>query len=190
MAKRFPIPEFDHDELKSLDWTPPAMLDAAAAARIAEAAGRGDTTVYGAYPVAASDAFFDALGIRGDHRHAVMCVMPADGVTMTGRSYAWKIQRLVATDGVHEPAPRILVDWKTPRPMNTRLGPAEGIPSPATTLYLLPVHRYSDYWVANRTILDNRWAGTSGNGFRMVSCDSDENDDFHAAVITFEWNDA
>ena len=189
MAKRFPIPEFDHDELKSLVWTPPELLDGTAAARIVEAAGRGDASAYGAYAVAASDALLDALGVRGDHRHAVMCVMPATGVTMTGRSYAWKIQRLVATAGVHEPSPTILVDWTTPRPMNTRLGPEEGIPSPAATLYLVPVNQYSDHWIANRTILDNQWAGTAGrNGFRVLSCDSDDNDDFHAVVATFEWN--
>ena len=107
-----------------------------------------------------------------------MCVVPASGVTMTGRSHAWKIQRLLATSSVNGPSPEVLADWKTPRPMNTRLGPLDGIASPAATLYLLPLHRYSDYWVANRTIADNHWAGASGNGFRVLSCDSDENDDF------------
>ena len=190
MAKRFPIPEFDHDELKSLDWAPPELLEPDAAARIVEAAGDGDESVYGAYPVIASSTFLDSLQVRGDHRHVVLCVMPASGVTMMGRSYAWKIQRAVAATSVHGPVERILVDWKTPRPMNTRLGPAEGIGSPAAAMYVVLVHGYSDYWVANRTIADNAWKGASGNGFRVLSADNDEYDDFHASVISFEWGGA
>ena len=104
MAKRFPIPEFDHDALKSLDWTAPDLLGPEAAARIVEAAGDGDASAYGAYPVAASDAFLDSLSVRGDHRHALLCVMPAAGVRMLGRSYAWKIQRAVAAPGVDGPS--------------------------------------------------------------------------------------
>ena len=190
MAKRFPIPEFDHDELKSLDWTAPDLLDAAAAARIIAAAGGGDTSVYGAYPVAASDAFLEALSVRGEHRHAVLCVMPAAGVRMLGRSYAWKVQRAMAATGVDGPPTELLVDWKTPRPMNTRLGPGDGIASPAAVMYLVLVHRYSDWWVANRTIADNEWSGSSGNGFRVLSCDNDEFNDFHSAVVSFEWGDS
>ena len=187
MAKRFPIPEFDHDELKSLDWTAPELLDLEAAARIVEAAGSGDTSVYGAYPVAASDAFLDSLSVRGDHRHAMLCVMPAAGVAMLGRSYAWKIQRTTAAPGVDGPSTGLLLDWKTPRPMNTRLGPEEGIESPAAAMYLVLAHQYSDYWVANRTIADNEWSGPSRNGFRVLSCDNDEIDDFHASVVSFYW---
>ena len=190
MAKRFPIPEFDHDELKGLDWTAPELLDPEAAARIVEAAGSGDASAYGAYPVAASEAFLDSLSVRGDHRHALLCVMPATGVRMHGRSYAWKIQRAVAAPGVDGPSAHLLIDWKTPRPMNTRLGPAEGIASPAAAMYVLLLHRYSDHWVANRTIVDNGWRGGSGNGFRVLSCDNDESNDFHASVISFDWADA
>ena len=187
MAKRFPIPEFDHDELKSLDWTAPELLDLEAAARIVAAAGSGDTSVYGAYPVAASDAFLDSLSVRGDHRHAMLCVMPAAGVTMLGHSYAWKIQRTMAAPGVDGPSTGLLLDWKTPRPMNTRLGPEEGIASPAAAMYLVLAHQYSDYWVANRTIADSEWSGPSGNGFRVLSCDNDEIGDFHASVVSFCW---
>ena len=190
MAKRFPIPAFDHDELKSLDWTAPDLLDLGAAARIVEAAGNGDTSVYGAYPVAASDAFLDALSVRGDHRHAVLCVMPSTGVTMLGRSYAWKIQRAMAASTVDGPSTQFLLDWKTPRPMNTRFGPEDGVPSPASAMYLVLAHQYSDYWVANRTIADNAWAGFSGNGFRVLSADSGEFDDFHSSVVSFDWGDA
>ena len=190
MAKRFPIPEFDHNELKGLEWTAPERLDLGAVSRIVDAAGDGDTTVYGAYPVAASDAFLDALSVRGDHRQALLCIMPAAGVTMLGRSYAWKIQRAIAVPDVDGPPARLLVDWKTPRPMNTRLGPAEGVPSPAAAMYVVLAHKYSDYWVANRTIVDNAWTGASGNGFRVLSCENDEIDDFHASVISFEWDGA
>ena len=190
MAKRFPIPEFDHDELKSRDWTAPELLDPSAATRLVEAAGRGDESAYGVYPVAASEAFLDALRVRGDHHHTLLCVMPATGVRVVGRSYAWKIQRAVAVLDVDGPPRELLIDWKTPRPMNTRLGPQDGILSPAAAMYLALVHKYSDHWVANRTIADNEWRGASGNGFRVLSCDNDEIDDFHASVISFDWDDA
>ncbi len=190
MAKRFPIPEFDHDELKSLDWTAPEPLDLGAAARIVEAAGDGDTSVYGAYPVAASDAFLDSLSVRGEFRHAVLCVVPAAGVRMLGRSYAWKIQRAMAAPAVDGPSSGLLLDWKTPRPMNTRLGPEEGTDAPAASMYLVLAHQYSDYWVANRTIADNEWTGPSGNGFRVLSCDNEEVSDFHASAVSFDWDDA
>jgi len=188
MAKRFPIPEFDHDELKSLDWTAPELLDAEAAARIVEAAGNGDASVYGAYPVAASETFLDALSVHGEHRHALLCVMPATGVRMVGRSYAWKIQRAMVAAGADGSSTGLLLDWKTPRPMNTRLGPEEGIASPAAVMYLVLAHQYSDYWVANRTIADNEWTSPSGCGFRVLSCDNDEIDDFHASVVSFYWD--
>ena len=190
MAKRFPIPEFDHDELKSLDWTAPDPLDLESAARIVEAAGNGDTSAYGAYPVAASEALLDSLSVRGDRAHAILCVMPADGVTMLGRSYAWKIQRAMAAPAVDGPSTGLLLDWKTPRPMNTRLGPEEGIAAPAAAMYLMLVHRYSDYWVPNRTIADNAWTSPSGNGFRVLSGDSEEYDDFHSSVVSFYWGDS
>ena len=190
MAKRFPIPEFDHDALKSLDWTAPDLLDLEAATRIVEAAGNGDTSVHGAYPVAASEAFLDALSVRGDHRHAVLCVMPATGVTMIGRSHAWNIQRAIAAPSVDGPATELLLDWKTPRPMNTRLGPEDGVASPAAAMFLVLAHQYSTWWVANRTIADNEWTGPSGHGFRVLSGDAEEYDDFHASVISFCWGDS
>lgn len=190
MAKRFPIPEFDHDQLKSLDWTAPDLIGLEAAARIVEAAGSGDTSAYGAYPVAATDAFLDSLSVRGDHRHAMLCVMPAAGVRMLGRSYAWSIQRAMAAPGADGASTELLLEWKTPRPMNTRLGPEEGIAAPAAAMYLVLVHQYSDYWVANRTIADNAWTGPSGHGFRVLSCDNDEIDDFHSSVVSFDWGDS
>ena len=190
MAKRFPIPEFDHDELKSLAWAAPDLLDFKAAARIVEAAGNGDTSAYGAYPVAASDAFLDSLSVRGDHRHAVLCVMPGTGVTMLGRSHAWKIQRTMVANSVDGPSTGLLLDWKTPRPMNTRLGPEGGVAAPAAAVYLVLVHRYSDYWVANRTIADNEWTSPSGSGFRVLSADDEEYDDFHSSVVSFYWGDS
>ena len=109
---------------------------------------------------------------------------------MVGRSHAWKIQRAVAATSVDGPADTFLVDWKTPRPMNTRLGPAEGVVSPATAMYVVLVHQYSDYWVANRTIADNAWKSASGHGFRVLSSDNDEYGDFHASVISFDWDGA
>ena len=131
MATRFPVPEFDYEELKGRDYHEPVTVDAAEANRLAAAAAAGDTAVFGAYPVAASDAFFDVLDVRDGHRTAVLCLLPASGVTMMGRSHAWRRQRVAVVDGVPGDSPSLLAEWKTPRPMNTRLGPQNGVGAPA-----------------------------------------------------------
>ena len=189
MAKRFPLPEFDHNELKGLDRAAPDLLDREAAARIVEAAGEGDASVYGAYPVAASDPFLDSSlcawrpPSRAPVRHAV-------GRGRDARTLACLEDPAGGSGGRRGgPPAHLLLDWRTPRPMNTRLGPEEGIASPVAAMYVVLLHRYSDHRVANRTVADNRWKGASGNGFRVLSCDNDESDDFHASVISFDWAD-
>ena len=187
MAKRFPVPKFDYEDLKSLDWQAPSPIAAADAARLIDSAAQGDASSYGAYPMAVDDDVFDALDVRGDHRHAALCLLPAGGATMTGRSHAWKIQRLVALQAPpHADAP-LLIEWKTPRPMNTRLGPENGVAAPAQALCLVAGNRYSDYWIGNRLMVDNDWRPPSGSGFRVMWSDSDDRDDFHADVVTFAW---
>jgi hypothetical protein len=187
MAKRFPIPEFEYEELRGRAWTPPSCIDAGEAARLRAAAKSGDTGAFGAYPVQAPDAFFDALNVRGEHRTAVLCLLPAAGVTMLGRSHAWKRQRVAVVDGVPDAAPRLLAQWKTPRPMNTRLGPEDGAPAPGAALTLVFGHLFADHWVGNRVAVDAGWAPESGEGLRVLSSDDASQDDFHCAVMTFRW---
>ena len=187
MAKRFPIPEFEYEQLKGRSWTPPQPIDGTELERVLSAARAGDASVCGAYPVAADDAMFDALNVRGQWRNAVLCVLPHDGATMTGRSHAWKRQWLAAIDGAPAAAPAALLEWKTPRPMNTRLGPQDGVAAPGSVLTLVSGHLFADHRVGNRSIADNAWQPQSGSGFRVLFCDDEDLNDFHAAVVTFTW---
>ena len=187
MAKRFPVPEFDYEDLRGRAWNAPACIDADAAKRLMAAAAGGDTGAFGAYPVQAPNAFFDALELHGEHRTAVLCLLPGTGVTMVGRSHAWKLQRVAVVDGTPDTSPRLLAEWKTSRPMNTRLGPEAGVPAPATALCLVFGHRFADHWVGNRIMVDTGWTPERGSGLRVLSCDDENQGDFHAAVMTFSW---
>ena len=188
MAKRFPIPEFDYEEFKGRPWTPPEAIAADEVARLVAAARDGDAGAYGAYPVSADDACFDALNVRGEWRNAVLCLMPGQGVTMTGRSHAWKRQYLAALDGPPDPSAARLVEWNTPRPMNTRLGPEDGIAAPAPVMTLVSGHLFGDHRIGNRSLTDDAWQPGAGQGFRVMFCDDQDLNDFHAAVITFTWD--
>lgn len=188
MAKRFPIPEFEYEELKAIAWTPPAVLGADDVQARIDAAAAGDASACGAYAVAADDAYFGALDVRGDHRVAVVCVLPANGVTMTGRSHAWKLQGLMVTEGLPSANAPLLLQWKTPRPMNTRLGPEDGIPAPAPVMTLVCGHRFDDHWIGNRCAVDTDWKPGQGQGFRVLWSDEQQRNDFHSAVATFVWN--
>lgn len=188
MAKRFPIPEFEYEELKAIAWTPPAVLDAAEVQARIDAAAGGDASAYGAYAVAAEDGYFDALNLRGEQRNAVVCVLPSSGVTMIGRSHAWKLQGLMATEGMPKANAPVLLQWKTPRPMNTRLGPDDGIPAPAQAMTLVSGHRFDDHWIGNRCAVDTSWNPGEGQGFRVLWSDEPQRNDFHSAVAMFVWN--
>ncbi len=187
MAKRFPIPEFDHDSLKGLEWAAPSPIAADEVARLTGAAASEDASAYGAYTMPVDDAVFDALAVRGDHKYAALCLVPSGGVTMMGRSYAWFIQRLFVLDVPPRADAQALLTWKTPRPMNTRLGPEDGVAAPAAALCLVSGHGYSDYWIGNRMLVDTQWQPASGNGFRVMWCDGDERNDFHSVVVSFSW---
>jgi hypothetical protein len=184
MSKRFPIPEFDRDVYKNMAWTAPKLLDAQERARII--AGARDGKGIGAYAVAADDAFYDRFKLTGPHRHAVMCVLPPGEVKMVGRSWAWPVQRAVVVDSLDANAAHVIQQWKTPRPMNTRLGPENGVTVPGGVLYVVFGHLYSDSWIANRTLHDARGA-PEGRGFAVVSASDDENNDFHACNLSFAW---
>ncbi|MGI9305224.1 MAG: hypothetical protein ACR2RB_21340 [Gammaproteobacteria bacterium] len=187
MAKRFPVPEFEHAGLKDREWSAPSYLTAAKQAELIAARQAGDSSAYGAYAVQASEALYDKFKITGDHRHAVMCLLPDSNARLTGRSHAWAIQRVWILDSLEAGSCKVLHDWKTPRPMNTRLGPQDGVPVEISVVYALFGHMYADRWIGNRTICENDWSPASGGGFRVLSCHDEEINDFHHAVLQFEW---
>ena len=185
MSKRFPIPPFDRDQYKNLEWTAPKLATPDECLKLIARARSGDAAAYGAYPVAATDAFYDRFKVQGPHRHAVMCLLPPAPVRVLGRSWAWYIQRALLVDSLDAASARVVQEWTTPRPMNTRLGPDDGVEVPGNVLYAVFGHRYSDHWIANRTRSD---PAASGKGSYGVVSNSDEtNHDFHSCNLTFSW---
>ena len=183
---RFPIPEFKYDQFKNMAWSAPTFLADVEIKRLIDGQKAGDASVYGGYPIKPPDAFFDQLGVRGDHRHAVMCVLPKKPVKVLGRSHSWYIQRAVVVDSLDPSAIKTLFDWKTARPINTRLGPDNGLTIDGGVVYAVGCRSYADYWLGNRTIIDNQW--NKGRGFRILSPVSDDVDDFHGIYLAFEWD--
>jgi len=179
---RFKIPEFDRFSLKGMDWQAPEPIGEDEIARLTEAQKAGDASAYGVYPVMPSDALFDHLTIRGDNRHAVMCVMPNSGGQIVGRSYAWRIQRAILTDGLDPSSLNMIGDWITPRPMNTRLGPEDGIEA-SGIVYALCCNGIGDYWLGNRTILEN-----GDGGSRILSAHIEDSGDFHDCNLEISWS--
>jgi len=177
MSKRFPIPAFDYERFKNMDWAPPALPAPAAGA------GKG----VGAYPVAADAAFYERFRLRGPHQHAVMCVLPKGGARLVGRSHAWAIQYALIVDSLDAAAAKVLYEWKTPRPMNTRLGPDNGVALATEVVYAVCAHRYADYWIVNRTLIDDRRAATPP-GYAVTSTSDDSINDFHACNLSFSWS--
>lgn len=188
MSKRFPIPEFEYEQFKNMEWNPPVWVSTQDQARLLEAHKAGDSETCGCYPVQASSAFYDTFKLRGEHRHAVMCVLPNASVTVVGRSHAWARQRVVIVDSLDAADCRVLHEWSTPRPMNTRLGPDDGVNLNGGVVYAVFGHSFADYWIANRIIADNGPNGAAaGRGFRILSASDDDINDFHACNLTFSW---
>lgn len=188
MSKRFPIPEFDRDQFKNLEWSPLKPLTADAHQKLMAAWRAGDESACGAHPVAPPDAFFDRFSIRGEHRLALLCLLPKRDVKLLGRSFAWKKQLALIVDSLDPDGARVLHEWRTPRPMNTRLGPDEGVTLGGGAVYAVLAHRYADYFIGNRTMVDNGWRDDAGNrGFRIMSSSDDRLSDFHHANLFFSW---
>ena len=185
MSKRFPIPEFDRDQYKNMEWAPPKLLSRDEQARLIAAAKAGDAKAYGSYAVEADEAFYERFKLQGPHRHAVMCILPPGEVTLLGRSWAWPIQRAVVVDSLDAASAKVLQEWKTPRPMNTRLGPDNGVTLGGGVVYAVFGHMYADHWVSNRTRNDTRGVA-DGKGFSVVSASNDDYD-FHACNLSFRW---
>lgn len=182
---RFSVPEFDYKKFKKMSWRESPWLGPAEIERLTAGQRKGDPSAWGAYAIKPADAFFDKLAVKGDRRHAVMCVLPDRPVALTARSRAWHIQRVVAVDSPDGNAMNVVVDWKTPRPISTTLGPPQGTAIKGGVIYLVCCRQYADYWIGNRTILDNDWK--KGRGFRILSARDEGADDFHEICLTFEW---
>lgn len=186
MSKRFPIPEFDRDRYKNRTWAAPALLPAAEQQALRDAGQRGDATALGGRAVAVDEALASRFRFGGPQLHAVMCVLPNGPVQMVGRSWAWPVQRALVLDSLDAGRARVLADWTTPRPMNTRLGPDDGITLPGGTVYVLAGHRYGDHWIANRTLVSADDVAPA-RGFAVLSASGDDDNDFHACNLSFTW---
>lgn len=184
MSKRFPIPEFDRDQYKNMEWREPRLLDEKERKALAAKAASGDASAFGCHAVQAPEALYERFKLRGPHRHAMMCLAPKAGVRVLGRSWAWQIQRALVLDSLEADA-AVVHEWTTPRCMNTRLGPDNGVEVPGGALYVVVGHQYGDHWIGNRAMRDPRPA--QAGGFTLVSSSDESNNDFHACNLTFTW---
>jgi len=175
-AKRFPVPQFDRHSLKNLTWTSPTLHSELQADR-----------AFGCTEMSGNESFFTKFGFQGEHLAVIGCRLPDTAVHMSGNSFAWPIQRAVVTDSLDAAHCTILADWKTPRPMNTRFGPDDGLEISANEVYVLIGHQIADHWIANRIILDNEWNPSEGEGFRILSSSESDINDFHDAVVYMKW---
>src|SRR5688500_10961892 len=115
MSKRFPIPKFDRDAYKNMEWQPPRKVTAEEQARLVAAARNGDASVLGCYAVDAGEAFYERFAIRGPNRHVTMCLFPPGRAHLVGRSWAWYTQRALLVDSLDPATAKVLHDWTTPR---------------------------------------------------------------------------
>ena len=186
MSKRFPVPEFDRDQFKNLPWAEPSTLSPAAASSVAATAQSGDGKEVGGHPVAIGSELAAKFGFHMEGKAAIMCVLPAGEVRLTGRSWAWPIQRAVVLDSLDAKSANVVADWHTPRPMNTRLGPDAGIVVDKRVLYVLCGHKYAEHWLANRTLVSSK-ASEAARGFSVLSASDENINDFHACNLFFSW---
>lgn len=188
MGKRFPIPEFERERFKDLPWRPPPFLSAHEHEALRNKAAANGAFKGAAHHVELPADFCERHRLRGQWAHAVLCMLPTREVRVIGRSHAWFIQQALVVDSLDIARSRVLVQWKTPRPMNTRLGPEQGITlERVDTVYVICAHRYSDYWIVNRTAIDD--ATLDGRaGFSVISTSDDEINDFHACNVSFSWS--
>jgi hypothetical protein len=185
VSKRFPVPEFDRDLFKNLPWVAPSPLSPAAISDIAAAAQNGAGAA-GAHPVSVGSELAARFGFHMEGKLAMMCVLPASEVHLTGRSWAWQIQRAIVLDSLEPNQATTVADWRTPRPMNTRLGPDAGIVVAQRVVYVLCGHKYGDHWLANRTMAGKK-ANDAEQGYSVISASDDNINDFHACNLIFSW---
>lgn len=185
--KRFPIPEFDHNQFKDRPYAEPAALSLDQAhAVLAKFTSRSEPC--GGHVIMPVEGLFERFQIKGEHRHAVMCLLPSSPVHLLGRSWAWKIQRALILDSLDPASAKVLHDWKTPRPMNTRLGPEQGETFLGAVCYVITANMFADHWLGNRSIIDTEWdAGAGRKGFRILGSSEPDTRDFHDTYLAFDW---
>ena len=174
--RRFPIPEFDHNAFRGLEWSEPDYL---MGGDISKKLGSVDT--FGAFPLEASDDVLKKFSVHGENCHALLCKFPP-GTRLVGRSYSWWLQRAVLTDSLVPETLNVIADWSTPRPMNTRFGPEEGIELDGKPVYVFSCHGHSNHWMGNRTLVQNL-----DHGFRILGCAKDDTANFYEFCLTFTW---
>ncbi|MEP6655665.1 MAG: hypothetical protein ABJC33_00430 [Betaproteobacteria bacterium] len=187
MSKRFPVPAFDYERFKNMDWIPPTLLTPAEQEQKLSAVRSGAGDGFGGFHVQADSRFYERFNLRGPHQHAVMCLLPQREVRLVGRSHAWAIQHALVVDSLDADRSKVLYEWKTPRPMNTRLGPDNGVTFAGDVVYVVCSHGYADYWIVNRTLVDDR-RSTAEPGFGVISASDDSINDFHACNLAFNWS--
>ena len=186
---RFAVPEYDFRPFKNLSWKAPDFLSTdEISARIA-GQSNGDANAHCGAAIEVDEAVFEKFNVRGEHCHAVMCSTPPGDVHLLGRSYAWWNQRVLILDSVDPSSLNVIFEWRTPRPMNTRLGPDDGVTIPGGIYYVISSHMYDDHWVANRTIIDNDWdGGKAAGGFRVLGASKDDANEFCECNLNFTWS--
>ena len=180
--KRFPVPEFKHEEFKDMAYTAPAV------ASLEDINRQRDNGSFVALVTAPSKELLERFQIRGEFAHAVACILPERPAHLLGRSWAWKIQRALVLDSLDAASARVLHDWRTPRPMNTRLGPDDGVTLPGGLCFVITASKYADHWLGNRYIVQNDWVpANGGKGFRVLGSSEPDACDFHHTYLAFDW---
>lgn len=186
--KRFPVPEFEYESLKDMSEAPATPISDGDAAALLAKHKSGDMSACGGYAVKPPAALLDKIKLKGDDVVAVMCLLPAKPVRVLGRSWAWKIQNAWILDSLDAGQTKVLHEWKTTRPMNTRLGPDDGVTLQTPVAYILSGNKYADHWRPNRSVIQNGWnAGTGRKGFRILGGSEPDLNDFHHACFMIDW---
>jgi len=184
--KRFAVPEFDYALFKGMTYQAPTPISAGEGSELIGKLAQGDTSVCGAHAVDLGADTFDRHAFKEGPRLAFLCLTPETEVRILGRSHGWAIQRALGMDGLDGD---VAFDWITTRPMNTRLGPDDGIATSGGAVTVLTGNKYSDFWIGNRMMADNDWQPEDGSqGFRLLAASKPDVDDFHDCYITFTWS--
>lgn len=185
--KRFPIPEFDHRSLRGLTYSPPETISKSEEDSLVAAALSGDQSGLGAYGVEPNAELLERLSFNGDHQQMILCILPAGGCRLLGRSMAWYNQRAYVLDA-NSPDAQVIHEWRTPRTHNTRLGPDDGVSLDRQVIYLLSGRILEDEDRGNRVMIDTGWSPGAGRaGYRILAGCDKGGDNFHDTCLMVSW---